>query len=676
MSLGHPSTIESNQGYVDSKNSSTTNLTAATSLTYTGTWFDCTDYSEMTVLVNTDQAGTLLIQSSIDTTVVDATRTIIVAGGVPAIESLAVISKYMRVSYTADADTSTFRIQSIFHKYKSRETVISGEQADGTYGTAKLDSVAFSTTANLDPAENFSSGILDLRGFTQVQTHVLSNVDGTVLVYFYSDAAGTDAVRTLTVPYTGGSGFQLFSAPAFSDYVKYDFLNGGTITADFYYETKFLTKALSAQVLGVESFIATGMTSALSRSVIVGKKPNGIYTNVNSDYNGDLKVSIGQNNRSAFGELNVAQLTPIVQEMFTYNINSRLINTTLVNTGTVTQANAMAVVGSGTTTASSATLQTRKRARYRPGIGLVCRFTALFTTGVADTFQYAGCFDEEDGFAFGYNGTSFGILQRSTASGSTVDTWTAQTAWNRDNADGTGTLPVLDQTKGNIFEIQLQYLGFGAIRFYIEDTPGEFILVHDIEYANANTQPSLANPSLPYSMFVDNNTTTSDMVMKTGSCGLFIEGTEKPHGALNSIENSKSGIGSTETNVLTIQNRTSYNSLTNHNLVYPYFLSIATIAGTKPTTIYLTLNSSIGGTPAFTNIDVNNSIVAYDTSGTTLTGGIRLASFILGKEDKIEINLKEIEEIFLEPGDELTISAVTPTGTVEVFTSITFLEDL
>ena len=119
MSLGHPSTIESNQGYVDSKNSSTTNLTAATSLTYTGTWFDATDYSEMTVLVNTDQAGTLLIQSSMDTTTVDATRTIIVAGGVPDIESLAVISKYMRVSYTADADTSTFRIQSIFHKYKS-----------------------------------------------------------------------------------------------------------------------------------------------------------------------------------------------------------------------------------------------------------------------------------------------------------------------------------------------------------------------------------------------------------------------------------------------------------------------------------------------------------------------------------------------------------------------------
>jgi hypothetical protein len=480
----------------------------------------------------------------------------------------------------------------------------------------------------------------------------------------------------LTVPYTGGSGFQLFSAPAFSDYVKYDYLNGGTITADFYYETKFLTKAISAQILGVESFIASNMTSNLDRSVIVAKKPDGVYTNINSDYNGDLKVSIGANNRSAFGELNVSQIQPIVQELFTYNINSRLFLSSSTGSGTLTQGNAMGIIGTGTTTGSVALLETRKRARYRPGIGLLNRFTAIFTTGVANTQQYAGVIDDEDGFAFGYNGADFGILRKSTASGSTVDTWVTQANWNRDPADGTVTLPVIDWTKGNVFEIQAQYLGFGDINFYIENTTGEYILVHTIEYAGANTQPSLANPSLPMCYYVKNGSTTSDMVMKSASCGIFIEGIERPHGALNSVENSKSGIGSTETNIITIQNKTSYNSLTNHNTVYPYFLSIATISGTKPTTIRLTLNTTLGGVPSYTNIDTNNSLVSYDTAGTTLSGGIRLASFVLGKEDRIEINLKELEEIFLDPGDILTVSAETPSGTVEVFVSELFLEDL
>ena len=234
----------------------------------------------------------------------------------------------------------------------------------------------------------------------------------------------------------------------------------------------------------------------------------------------------------------------------------------------------------------------------------------------------------------------------------------------------------MDWTKGNVFEIQAQYLGFGAIKFFVEDTPGEFILVHQIEYANANTQPSLANPSLPVRYYVENGSTTDDMIVKSGSCGIFIEGIEKPHGALNNVINSKTGIGSTETNILTIQNRTSYNSLTNHNLTYPYLLNIATLGGTKPVTIKLTLNTTLGGSPSYTNVDTLNSIISYDTAGTTLTGGIVLLGTVLGKEDRTTIDLKDLEEVFLEPGDILTVSASTPSGNVEVYSSLTFLEDL
>lgn len=555
-------------------------------------------------------------------------------------------------------------------------SITAGYDPSGKMTAQKQGGVAFVTTTNLLAAATYNSPIISTTGYSQLQTHILADQAGTINVYFYSDSAGTDAVRTLTIPYAIADGYRLFSAPVFSDYIKYSFTNGAVDQGDFYYETKLFTTAISPQILGVDAFIAPNMVSTLSRSVITALTPAGVYQNVNSDYNGDLKVSIGQNNRSAFGELSIASMEPIVQEMFTYNINTRLFNTTVANGGTVTQGNAMAVVGTSTTTGSTAQMSTRKSARYRPGLGLVCRFTSLFTAGVAGTYQYSGCIDDQDGFAFGYDGETFGILHRSNASGAVVDTWIPQTTWNRDPADGTKTLPVLDTSKGNVFSIQLQFLGFGAIRFYIEDTAGEFVLVHTIEFTNSNTQPSLANPTLPFSMNVDNGATTSDMVMKAGSCALFVEGIERPHGALNSAVNSKSGIGSTETNVLTIQNRGTFNSLTNHNLVYPYYLSVSTISGTKPTTIFITLNTTLGGTPSYTNIDTNNSLIAYDTAGTTLTGGIRLATFILGKEDRIQINLKELEEIFLEPDDILTISAVTPSGSVEVFSSITFLEDI
>ena len=181
----------------------------------------------------------------------------------------------------------------------------------------KNNLIAFSTTRNLGAGGTFQSGYLNCLGYSQVQTHITSDQSGTITINFANDNTGSDIVRTLTIPYTGGSGFQLFSAPCFSDYIQYEYVNGVSGQSDFMYETKLLKQGLTPQLLGAEAFIAPAMVSTLSRSVIVAKNSAGTYQNVNSDYNGDLQVSIGNNNRSAFGELNISHLTPVVQEMFT-----------------------------------------------------------------------------------------------------------------------------------------------------------------------------------------------------------------------------------------------------------------------------------------------------------------------------------------------------------------------
>jgi hypothetical protein len=54
----------------------------------------------------------------------------------------------------------------------------------------------------------------------------------------------------------------------------------GTTQTDFFYETKFLEAPLSAQVLGVDAFIAPNMTASLVRSAIVGKDATGTFSNV------------------------------------------------------------------------------------------------------------------------------------------------------------------------------------------------------------------------------------------------------------------------------------------------------------------------------------------------------------------------------------------------------------
>jgi len=154
------------------------------------------------------------------------------------------------------------------------------------------DIIGFTTSSNVLAGATFSSGVLDIREYRQVQTNIVSDQDGTINIYWYDDSAGSTLVRTVSIPYLSANGFQMFSAPTFSRYVMYDFVNTTIVnTTSFVFQTKFLKSALSAQVLGVEATLLAPMVANLDRSVIVAKDILGNYTNVRSDYNGNLKTA-------------------------------------------------------------------------------------------------------------------------------------------------------------------------------------------------------------------------------------------------------------------------------------------------------------------------------------------------------------------------------------------------
>jgi len=194
--------------------------------------------------------------------------------------------------------------------------------------------------------------------------------------------------------------------------------------------------------------------------------------------------------RAAFGELLVANLTPQYQGTFEYTVDNTDLNTnTTVNGGTVTQSNAKALIGTSTTTASTALFQSKQHAKYRSGLGALSRLTAMFTSPVASTEQYVGIMDEvgssaafQNGYAVGYDGTTFGFHRWQND----VLTTVAQADWD-DPLDGTGASRMtLDQTKLNVFQIRFQFLGAGAIQLWVEsDTTGLFVIVHTIDYTNS-----------------------------------------------------------------------------------------------------------------------------------------------------------------------------------------------
>jgi hypothetical protein len=213
------------------------------------------------------------------------------------------------------------------------------------------ETTAFLTTSLLASGASFSSGVLDASGRTQVQTEINASHDGTIDISFCSDAAGLDVVRSLSIPYIAANGYQFFAAPAFVNFIKYEFTNNAGVTqTDFYYTTKFLTTSLSPQLLTTNAFIASAMVASLGRNIIVGQTGAGNFenctvvehSNASGTYN-SLQVATGARpselaGRTAITVLSDNETAPTL--LYTVTAGKTLYITdillTLVNSGAVT----------------------------------------------------------------------------------------------------------------------------------------------------------------------------------------------------------------------------------------------------------------------------------------------------------------------------------------------------
>lgn len=370
--------------------------------------------------------------------------------------------------------------------------------------------------------------------------------------------------------------------------------------------------------------------------------------------------------QSAFGELLTVQSTSISQLDFTYNVNAFFAETNTTGSGSIAYANGAAVLQ--TTGGGSATLSSKIRAYAQPGQGFSCAFAALYGNGDPGTSEIAGVGNDTDGFFFGLTNGVFGIIYTNNS----VTTTIPQSNWNVDPMDGTGPSGiVLNYTNGNIFKIQYQQLEFGNINFLIESPlTGQPILVHRIEYANANTTPSVSNPGLQLMGQVTSSGGFAELQMS--SMSLYIEGDVNPYLGIRNNVSSTATVSTTLSNVLTIQDDPIFSSITNQLMVMPDQLSLLNSSTSGGDAIFsLYLNPTVGGSPAFSSVNAN-SAVSYDISGTTVTGGTLLGSFFLSSGSSLSIDIGEYG-IQLSPGDNLVV-ACTSNSTITVSASISWLE--
>jgi hypothetical protein len=328
ISSNDPNGVVGNQPLSGVDDNNSTNATLGSEAVFTGNWSNISSYSGITILVDGTSAGTadgtLEMQFSHDTITVHRNISIPVADITSvAPRTLGVVAKYFRIVYTngLTAHTST-DIQTMFHTEQVQlvsrldqsligtedvsnvRAVFMGQTPENVFVNNKLSGQAFLSTSNLLNGFTYDSGPLDMRRYTQVQTEVLASHDGSLTFTFYSDA-GTNVVRSLTIPYTASSGFQFFAAPTFGYYVRYQFLNNsGSNQTNFYFTTKFTDTSVNGQIVTLGGNLASAMTANVGRNVIVGQKVDESFLNVGLTDAGELLTNTLASNRQTRGVYN------------------------------------------------------------------------------------------------------------------------------------------------------------------------------------------------------------------------------------------------------------------------------------------------------------------------------------------------------------------------------------
>lgn len=368
----------------------------------------------------------------------------------------------------------------------------------------------------------------------------------------------------------------------------------------------------------------------------------------------------------AFGSLIANPETPVVTLDFPYNINPAYVTTAgTVNGGSVTQANSQAVFQTGTNAAGAAVLESLISARYSPGQGQMGRFTFGFAAPRANSRQLVGIGTSTDGYFFGFVNTTFGMVRRQNG----TDFFTAQSAFN-----GPDQFLGFDPSFGNVYEIEYQWLGYGAIRGWIENPatglPG---LVNTINYTNSNVLPSVFNPNLPIRIELVNAGNTTSLSAFCASAGIYCQGPFNSSGARFSVGNRKTAIGA-ETSIFALQNKATFQGKTNRGRIHIDSIGSA-ISGGSDSQYRMVLNPTLGGAPSFTDINTTQSIAAFDVAGTTVTGGTEIRRGPTVGNFQLQEEVSQLQ-IRLNPSDLLVMAAGSFAGNVAPNLSLSWTEEL
>ena len=237
------------------------------------------------------------------------------------------------------------------------------------------------------------------------------------------------------------------------------------------------------------------------------------------------------------------------------------------------------------------------------------------------------------GTAVGLRGGTYSATGGITATTATTNTGVAKTqanvassSWNVTSTPFSG----FDNTKLNIYKIQFGYLGVANINFFIYDpNKGEFVLVHQVEWANNYTGTHIGSPNLKVGwVSASLGSTGTNLTVEGASASIFMEGDEVIKNNTFAAVDTVASVGTTLTSLLVLKNRIVYGSHFNLGRIFPITVSVDN-EHNKGLVVEVIRNADIAGVLNYQYENEFNSLATIDKTGTTVTNGVLIEAFVV-----------------------------------------------
>ena len=328
--------------------------------------------------------------------------------------------------------------------------------------------------------------------------------------------------------------------------------------------------------------------------------------------------------------------------------------------------------------------ETTKVMTYQPGKSLFILSTFVMQPAKENLRQRVGYFGANNGIFLQQSSNTVSFVERSSVTGSVIDTLVNQQDWNVDKMDGTGpSLMTLDLSKAQILWMDIEWLGLGTVRcgFVID---GKLIHCHSFHHANIITTTYITTASLPLRYEIKNiGTVSGGSTLKQICSSVISEGGYELRGRQQAISTPI----------------TAPKTLATAGTYYPV-ISIRLKSTALDAVVILTALSMLGTgngidfawrvtagatvtTVSWTSAG-NDSAVEYTISGTATTGGRVLASGFFNSSNRasptIDILKDALFKFQLERNgltstpEALTLEITSGTNTQGVFASMDWEE--